>query len=104
MRYDTPIYFVKKGVPVYNPQTGDYSDGETTEEKIYASVTDTAQDTLLIVYGQIRQGSLTIRLQNHYTNAFDNIVIKEGRYAGTYAVDKRRRLRTKEVFVVSEVQ
>ena len=104
MRYDTAICFVKKGIPVYDPQTGDYSDGETTEETVYASVTDTSKETLLIIYGEIRQGSLTIRLQNHYTNAFDNIVIKEGRYAGTYAVDKRRRLRTKEVFVVSEVQ
>jgi len=104
MRYDTAICFVKKGIPVYDPQTGDYSDGEPTEETIYASVTDTAQDTLLIVYGEIRQGSLTIRLQNHYGKTFDYIVIKDGRYAGTYSVDKRRKLRTKETFIVSEVQ
>lgn len=104
MRYDTAICFVKKGVPVYDPLTGDYSDGEPTEETVYASVTDTSKDTLLIVYGEIRQGSLTIRLQNHFDGVFDNIVIKDGRYAGTYAVDKRRKLRVKETFIVSEVQ
>lgn len=104
MRFDTAVWFVKNGTPIYEPLTGDYRNEASTEERVYASVTDTAQETLLVIYGEIRQGSLTIRLQNHYTNAFDNIVIKEGRYAGTYAVDKRRRLRTKEVFVVSEVQ
>jgi len=104
MRYDTAICFVRKGVPVYDPLTGDYSDGEPTEKTVYASVTDTSQDTLMVVYGEIRQGSLTIRLQNHFNEAFDSIVIKEGRYAGTYAVDKRRKLRTKETFIVSEVQ
>ena len=61
---------------------------------------DTRTETLRLVYGEIRQDSYTIQLQNHYTNSFDYI-----EYDGKkYNVDFRRRLRNKETFIVSEVQ
>jgi hypothetical protein len=99
MRYDTPVYFQTIKAGEYNSATGNYDDDTITEEKRDASVTDTGDETLTIIYGKIKQGVKTVRLQNHYEKPFDRIRI--GKQA--YQVDKARRLRTKHVFIVSEV-
>lgn len=100
MRYDTPIYFQSARSGAYDPETGNYGEDIITEEKKYADVTDTGVETLKIIYGELRQGVLTIRLQNHYDEPFDRIRV--GRKV--YRVDFSRKLRTKHIFVVSEVQ
>lgn len=100
MRYDTPIYFQKINQGDYNPDTGNYGPDSITETLRYASVMDTGRETLRLVYGEIRQGSLTIHLQNHYDDPFDRIKVGNR----LYAVDYARRLRVKQVFVVSKVQ
>lgn len=100
MRYDTPINFRKNGAKVYVPATGNYEVAKPTDTKVYASVMDTRTETLRLVYGEIRQGSLTIQLQQPYTAAFDSIVVN----SKVYSVDYSRRLREKQTFVVSEVQ
>ena len=100
MRYDTPIYFqtVEKGN--YDPDTGNYAAETVTEDKIFASVTDSRAETLNLVYGELKQGCFTIRLQNIYIKPFSYIRIGEKRYR----VDFTRKLRLKHIFVVSEVQ
>lgn len=100
MRFDTPVYFqhIKSGA--YNANTGDYDPDSVVEEQRAASVTNTGANTLNLVYGEIKQGSLTVRLQAHYTEPFDRIRIGDK----VYRVDMERRLRTKHTFVVSEVQ
>ena len=100
MRFDTPIYFQSIEPGDYDPSTGNYAPDKVTEVQRYASITDTGAETLRLVYGEIRQGSLTIRLQNHYTEPFNRIRIGDK----SYSVDMMRRLRTKQTFVVSEVQ
>lgn len=100
MRFDTPIYFQSIQTGEYNTATGNYADDTITEVMRYASVTDSTTATLHLVYGGIKQGSLTVRLQNHYNSSFDAIRIGEKRYH----VDSERKLRTKHTFVVSEVQ
>lgn len=52
-----------------------------------------------IVYGDIKEGSLSIQLQNHYDKPFDQIRVGEKRYK----VDFSRKLRIKQIYVVSEV-
>lgn len=99
MRFDTPIYFQRISNE-YEPTTGDYSADTVTEAKRFASVTNTGTDTLTLVYGELKQCSLTIRLQGHYSEPFDRIRIGDK----VYRVDRTRRLRTKETFIVSEVQ
>ena len=96
MRYDKAIYFQTAEHGAYNPETGDY----VTEVKKYGSVSDTGTETMNLVYGEIKQGSLTIQLQTHYKELFHRIRV--GRKV--YRVDFERKLRTKHVFVVSEVQ
>ena len=99
MRYDRTVVFIRNGEKTYNAATGNYSSSEPVRTERPASVMDTRTETMRLVYGEIREGSLTIQLQNHYGDPFDRI-----EYAGkTYAVDYRRRLRVKDTFIVSVV-
>lgn len=100
MRYDTPVYFQKITSGEYDPDNGNYADDIVEETLRYASVMNTGEDTLRLVYDGPKQGSLTIQIQNHYTEPFDRIRVGEK----VYSVDYSRELRTKHVFVVSEVQ
>lgn len=100
MRYDTPVYFQKITPGEYDPNTGDYGADKIQEAEIYASVMDTRSEMLRLVYNGPMQGSLTIQLQNHYTEPFDRIRVGNK----IYKVDYTRRLRVKQTFVVSEVQ
>lgn len=100
MRYDTPIYFQRLTQGEYDESTGNYEDDQIEETEVMASVMDTQTETMKLVYGDIRQGSLTITIQNHFDQTFDNIRIG----GKVYRVDRTRRLRVKQSFVVSEVQ
>lgn len=100
MRYDTPVYFQKITPGEYDPKTGNYADDTVEETMRYASIMDTGTDMLKLVYDGPKQGSLTIQLQNHYEEPFDRIKARNT----LYNVDYSRELRTKQVFVVSEVQ
>nr|WP_296267643.1 hypothetical protein [uncultured Merdimonas sp.] len=100
MRYDTPVYFQKITSGEYDPKTGNYGDDTVEETLRYASVMNTGEERLKLVYDGPKQGSLTIQIQNHYTEPFDRIRVGEK----AYSVDYSRELRTKHVFVVSEVQ
>lgn len=100
MRYDKPIYFQRVTPGEYNESTGNYGDDTVEEVKRYADVTDAGAETLNLIYGEIRQGIYTIRLQAHYNEPFDNIRIGQK----TYRSDFERKLRRGHVFVVSEVQ
>lgn len=100
MRFDTPVYFqtIKSGA--YDASTGNHGEDTVTEEMRYASVTDTGLETLNLVYGEIRQGAKTVRLQNHFEKPFDRIRIGKK----VYRVDRARILRHKQTLIVSEVQ
>lgn len=99
MRYDMLIYFQKFQTGEYDMATGNYAEGTVMEEKRYADVTDAGEDTMNLVYGEIRQGARVIRLQRKYWKPFDCIRIGDV----VYRVDFSRDLRAKQVFVVSEV-
>lgn len=100
MRFDTPVYFQRITKGEYDASTGNYSDDIVEETLKYADVTDTGTQSLMLIYGTIKQGSLTVRLQNHYNEPFDRLRIGET----IYKVDSSKKLRTKHVLVVSEVQ
>lgn len=102
MRYNTPIYFQSAQAGEYDPSTGNYGPDSEKEVRKYAAITDTGTETLQLVYGELKQGCLTIRLQHPYESAFDRIRIGEGETAKFYRVDKSRL--HKRVFIVSEEQ
>lgn len=99
MRLDTPVYFQRIETK-YNPATGNYDAEKITETKRYASVTNSGANTVQLVYGELKQGVLTVRLQTPFNDPFDRIRIADK----AYRVDNVRNLRTKQVFIVSEVQ
>lgn len=99
MRYDKPIYFQRVSSE-YDASTGDYSEDITSEVMKRASVTDSGVETMHLIYGEIHQGSKTIRLQNHFDEPFDRIRIG----SKNYHVDFSRKPSNKHIFVVSEVQ
>lgn len=98
MRCDKEIYFRIKTPGEYDARSGNYLAGTETLSCQIANVTDTKEKELILLYGGIKQGALTIRLQSHYDNYFDDILIDNK----PYRVDSRRKLRTKDVFFVSE--
>lgn len=100
MRYDTPVYFQQVTSGEYDPKTGNYGDDIIKETLRYASVMNTGEEKLKLVYDGPKQGSLAIQLQNHYTEPFERIRVGEK----IYRVDDFRKLRTKHTFVVSEAQ
>lgn len=100
MRFDTPVYFCSTKKGEYDPDTGNYKPDTVEETQCWASVTETRVDTLNLIYGEIKQGCYTVRLQNTYRKPVYRIRIGDK----FYKVDFRRRLRTKDIFVVSEVQ
>lgn len=99
MRYDTTVYFQRTGSRIYNPETGDYERGSPVETPRLASVMDTQTQTLDLVYGEIRQGSKTIHVQNRYNGPFERVRIGEK----LYRIDFRREFGAKQSFVLSEV-
>lgn len=101
MRFDTPIWFVREGEETYNPSTGDYdAAGDPQKDLELACVNDTKTDTMILIYGKIRQGSLTVRIQGEHSDPFDYMEINGKKYS----VDQTRKLRTKTTYFVSEVQ
>lgn len=100
MRYDKPVYFQKVVSGEYDISTGNYGKDMIEETLRYASVMDTGSEMMRLLYGGIRQGSLTIQIQNHYRDSFDRIRV--GKIS--YGADFSRKLRSKQTFVVSEVQ
>lgn len=100
MRFDTPVYFQTITKGAYNADTGNYEPDTVTEVKKFASVTDSGINTLNLIYGTIKEGCKTIRLQNIYRAPFNRVRIGEK----TYRVDFQRLLRCKHILVCSEVQ
>ena len=100
MRYDRRVFFQRITPGEYDPDTGNCSEDHIVETPRYASVMDTGETLMKLVYDGPKQGSLTIQLQNHYTEPFDRIRVGEK----IYSVDLSRKLRLKHTFVISEVQ
>lgn len=100
MRFDTPIYFQRVVPGKYDEQSHNYGEDEITETEILANVADTGAETLKLVYGKIKQGSLTIKLQMPYKKAFDRIRVGDK----FYTVDLSKTPRNQQILVVSELQ
>ena len=98
MRYDKKVLF-QRVTDVYQPN-GDYVSGIAEEVTDYASIVNTDFDTMRLVYGEIKQGSITLHLLNKIAFVFNQVVI-DGK---TYSVDQVVDQRTKQAYILSEVQ
>ena len=98
MRYSVPVYFVKETEPVYDYETGDYVDGEPIKDEKWANVSDAGTERMQLIYGALKQGAITVRIQGKYDEAFDYIEV-EGK---KYNVDAFRTFRNNQAFNLSE--
>ena len=98
MRFDTPVRFVKMA-DVYDESTGNYSSSVVSEVTRYASVDNTTERMMTLVYGGVMQDSITARFQNHITDEYTDIVIGGKAYKVDYIAPKR----VKDVYVLSRV-
>lgn len=98
MRYDKKIDFLH--VDKVYQANGDYVDEVIESTTAYGSVVNTDFDTMRLVYGEIRQGSITLHLQNKVGFIFNRVVI-DGK---TYAVDQCINQRVKQAYILSQCQ
>ena len=110
MRCDTQIYFITDGertlITDHNdPDYGGYAKATPVEAGMLADVTDTKTETQQLVYGKLREGSVTVRLNGHYLEPFDHIRIvnRETGVSKLFDVDAFRHLRHRSVFICHEV-
>ncbi|MBE6005594.1 MAG: hypothetical protein E7238_00220 [Sarcina sp.] len=109
MRCDTQIYFVTEGKRALitdrsSQDYGGYTNGQAAEVDMMADVTDTQTSTQQLVYGKLREGSVTVRLNGHHLEPFDHIRIID-RNTGVsklFDVDAVRHLRQRSVFICHE--
>lgn len=101
MRYDKVITPCEENRGLYNEDTGDYDDAsDTYNEPIIASVCDASDQTVKLVYGEIREGVLMIHVPTNDIDVKTDYIMYKGK---KYRIDKRRNLRFKTTFIVSEV-
>ena len=98
MRFDTPVIF-RVVEDVYDESTGNYSSSVVSEVTHYASVDNTTERMMTLVYGGVMQDSITARFQNHITDDYTDIVINGKAYKVDYIAPKR----VKDVYVLSRV-
>lgn len=98
MRYDKFVEFIKV-TQTYNRETGNFDETINVVGSDYASVVATSLETMRIVYGGLKDGSMTITLQHGFAYPYD-FVRMDGKM---YAVDQHIILYVKQALVVSEV-
>ena len=97
MRYDTKVIFQQ--VEDTYQENGDYAESVVEQHIEYASVQSTDAQTMHIVYGEIRQGSITLSLQNYIGYKFNRVLVN----GKPYTVDQSIDLRFKKAYVLSEL-
>ena len=97
MRYDTPAIFQQ--VAEQYQANGDYAETVLEQHTEYVSLVNTDIQTMHIVYGGIRQGSVTMQLQNYVGYPFNRVVVN----GKSYVVDQVINLRVKQAYILSEI-
>lgn len=94
MRYNEPIYFVDEAAE-YDYETGNNKTVQT-KTLAYAHVSAQTKSQVQLAYGGLKQGALTVRIQNKHTAPFKHI-----EYAGRkYTVTDSKTFRREQVFHV----
>lgn len=102
MRYDRKIWLVDESAPEYDETTGDYTDGAIERYYRDANVSDTGTETMNMLYGKIKQGALTVRVQNQIEMPYRYIEVDT--IGNKYLIDRVKHHRNEVVLFVSESQ
>lgn len=98
MRYNNPIYFVKQGKKEYDPDTGEWIQGEVVKVKRFANVTHMSAERQQAIFGDVKANRFILRLQRPYKAAYDFIELDGKRCT----VDTERCPSDKQSLVVIE--
>lgn len=102
MRYDRKVWLVDEAEPEYDETTGDYADGAIERYYRDANVSDTGTEVMNMLYGKIKQGALTVRVQNGVESPYQYIEVDT--VGNKYRIDRVKRHRNELVLFVSESQ
>lgn len=98
MRYDEEVVFVTEGLEIYNPKTGDYIPGLQTEVTKWANVSDLGEDRKVMLFGNIKEKTKVVRLNEVYKEPFDWIEVEGVKYV----VQNPKHFRHESVFYIGE--
>ena len=86
MRYDKPLYFVSNVGKHYDAELGEWVHGETSRVKKFANITAMSANRQQVIFGDVSNKRLVVRLQRIYRKPYDLLEI-DGK---SYQVDNDR--------------
>ncbi|CEN29141.1 hypothetical protein [Pseudolactococcus piscium] len=85
MRYDKPIYFVSNVGKHYDVELGEWVQGQTSRIKKFANITAMSENRQQVIFGDVSNKRLIVRLQRVYREPYDLLEI-DGK---SYQVDNK---------------
>lgn len=80
MRFSDRITFVNEGERYYDPEEGQYVDGEPQRTTVPCKLSTLGTERTLQIFGVINRKMEVARLQRPYTDDFDYVEINEQKY------------------------
>ena len=75
MRYDKSIYFVSNVDKHYDAELGEWVHGQTSRVKKFANVTAMSANRQQVIFGDVSNKRLIVRLQRVYSEPYDLLEI-----------------------------
>ena len=75
MRYDKPLYFVRNIDKHYDAELGEWVQGETSRVKKFANITAMSENRQQVIFGDVSNKRLIVRLQRVYREPYDLLEI-----------------------------
>ena len=75
MRYDKPIYFVSNVDKHYDAELGEWVHGQTSRVKKFANITAMSANRQQVIFGDVSNKRLIVRLQRVYSEPYDLLEI-----------------------------
>ncbi|WP_273478653.1 hypothetical protein [Ignavigranum ruoffiae] len=99
MRYDTPITFESQASSQYDYDLGEWVEGQPQKEIILANVTDLGTKQSVVIFGDIKENALVVRLPFVLNKSYQTITINDK----PYKTIKELTLRHKRTLILQEV-
>ena len=75
MRYNKPFYFVSNVGKHYDAELGEWVHGETSRVKKFADITAMSANRQQVIFGDVSNKRLIVRLQRVYRKPYDLLEI-----------------------------
>lgn len=99
MRYDKRVLFKKKLEPVFDENTGNYTNPGSVVYPMTVSVSPVSIKTAQIIFGNAKVQALTVKTHRNINKDFDLIEIDKR----NYRVESSERFRNSDIYYVTEV-